>query len=309
MISRRTTLVLAELFTSAFKRSRSVRFGRNIYYTVASAEIYDFLYQNDYAPWFCNLARTAAQKCSSSTRPFKDFILEIHTGESLGPTTPDWTWTQRERLGQELLRALAKDIAKLWKSRRFAPSDARDILPEFLRSLDLDGYVFRGDALLAPEEDVLDAKEQSGVLQDLYRELQLQNQDTVFHHLTLSEEHYLAKNWDDSISNSRKFLEGVLQEVAASHHLACHHSAISGEIYSKPVRVREYMESSGLLEPKEKQALSSTYGLLSESGGHPYMAESDQARLLRHLALTFSQFALLRLKGFKTSRPRIAGSS
>jgi len=97
--------------------------------------------------------------------------------------------------------------------------DGKNVVTKFHQSLELDGYVFRGDALLAPEEDVLDAKEQSGVLQDLYRELQLQNQDTVFHHLVLSEEHYLAKKWDDSISNSRKFLEGVLQEVAASHHL------------------------------------------------------------------------------------------
>jgi hypothetical protein len=301
MISRRTTLLLAEVFTSVFKRARYVRPGRNVYYTVGSAEIYDFLYQNDYDAWFCNLARTAAEKCSSSPRPFKDFILEIHTGESLGPTTPDWTWTQRERLGQELLRELVEDIAKWWKGAGDLGSYVREVLMKLLQSLELDGYVFRGDALLAPEEDVLDAKEQSGVLQDLYTELRLQNRDTVFHHLALSEEHYLAKKWDDSISNSRKFLEGVLQEVAASHHLECQGSAISEDIYSKPVRVRDYMESSGLLGPKEKQALSSSYGLLSETGGHPYMAENDQARLLRHLALTFSQFALLRLRGFKTS--------
>jgi hypothetical protein len=95
------------------------------------------------------------------------------------------------------------------------------------------------------------------------------------------------------------FFEGVLQEVAASHHLASRGSAVPEETYSRPARVRDYLEPSGLLEPKEKQALSSSYGLLSETGGHPYMAQSDQARLLRHLALTFSQFALLRLKGSK----------
>jgi len=201
-----------------------------------------------------------------------------------------------------LLQDLAEDVATWRKGVDYWSADARDALTKFLQSLELDGFGFRGDALLAPEEDVLDAKEQGGVLQDLYKELQLQNQDTVFHHLALSEEHYLAKRWDDSISNSRKFLEGVLQEVAASHHLACHGSAISGETYSRPFRVRDYLETSGLLEGKEKQALSSSYGLLSETGGHPYMAESDQARLLRHLALTFSQFALLRLKGFKTGK-------
>jgi hypothetical protein len=268
--------------------------------------LYDFLFECEYPAWFCNAARDAANQCTRATRPFKDFILKIHTGESLYPSTQGWTWPQREKLAQELLRHLAEDLAKWWRGVRH--TDVRDDLKELLRSLELDGYAFRGDALLAPEEDVLDAKEQSGVLQDLHRELQLENQDTIFHHLALSEEHYMAKRWDDSISNSRKFLEGVLQEVAANHHLAFHGSAISGEIYSKPVRVREYMESSGLLEGKEKQALSSSYALLSETGGHPYMAKSDQARLLRHLALTFSQFALLRLKGFKTSRPETAGT-
>jgi len=57
------------------------------------------------------------------------------------------------------------------------------------------------------------------------------------------------------------------------------------------------LEKEGLLEVKEKQAIDSVYQLLSETGGHPYMAESEQARLLRHLSLTFSQFVMLRLKG------------
>lgn len=295
---------MADLFAWAFETGH--RHYSSVYYRIGSAALYDFLYQNDHPAWFCNLARNAADEGTRTTRPFKDFILQIHTGESLQPATPDWTWPQRERRGQELLRDLAEDIAKWWKGK--GSFDVKDVLTKFVQSLELDGYAFRGDALLAPEEDVLDAKEQSGVLQDLYKELELQNQDTVFHHLELSEEHYMAKKWDDSISNSRKFLEGVLQEVAASHHLAYRGSAISEETYLRPMRVRDYMESSGLLEGKEKQALASSYGLLSETGGHPYMAENDQARLLRHLALTFSQFALLRLKGFRTSRPGIAGS-
>ncbi|MCZ6777144.1 MAG: hypothetical protein O7D34_11925 [Ignavibacteria bacterium] len=67
--------------------------------------------------------------------------------------------------------------------------------------------------------------------------------------------------------------------------------------YSRPVQVRDYLEKEGLLETKEKEALASVYGLLSETGGHPYMAQNEQARLLRHLPLTFSEFAMLRLQG------------
>ena len=68
-------------------------------------------------------------------------------------------------------------------------------------------------------------------------------------------------------------------------------------VYSRPVRVRDYLESQGLVEPKEKEAIATIYGLLSETGGHPYVAQKDQARLMRYLALTFAQFALLRLRG------------
>jgi hypothetical protein len=52
-----------------------------------------------------------------------------------------------------------------------------------------------------------------------------------------------------------------------------------------------------VLETKEKKAISEIYGLLSETGGHPYIAENDQARLSRNLALTISQFVMLRYEG------------
>jgi hypothetical protein len=52
-----------------------------------------------------------------------------------------------------------------------------------------------------------------------------------------------------------------------------------------------------LLESKEKKVISSVYALLSNTGSHPYMADNDEARLLRHLSLTLSQFVMLRLQG------------
>ena len=64
----------------------------------------------------------------------------------------------------------------------------------------------------------------------------------------------------------------------------------------------------GKKETEEKEAIAKIYGFLSETGGHPYIANQDQARLMRHLALTFSQFVLLRLEGvckqhYKTEHP------
>jgi hypothetical protein len=113
----------------------------------------------------------------------------------------------------------------------------------------------------------------------------------------LSAEHYENGKWDDSISNSRKFFECVLQETASKHSHAKKKFALPTATLERPVLIREYLEKEGLLETKETEAIAKIYSLLSHTGNHPYMAEKDQARLLRHLALTLSQFVLLRLQG------------
>ena len=42
------------------------------------------------------------------------------------------------------------------------------------------------------------------------------------------------------------------------------------------------------------QAVAKVYGLMSDKGSHPYIADRDQARCMRYLSLTFAQFVLLR---------------
>jgi hypothetical protein len=232
----------------------------------------------------------------------KEFVMKLHTGESLAKATSNWSWQQREKLGQRYLKDLAEDILNHWSklTGEYGYKDRVSAIDALRKSLELDGYEYKNSQLLASETDVLDVEEETGVLQSLFTSLSLQNRETAFHHLKLSEEHYLAGKWDDSISNSRKFFECVLQEVAAAHSNLTHKVALSESTYSRPVRVRDYLENEGLLETKEKEAVSSVYGLLSHAGGHPYMAQNDQARLLRHLALTFSQFVMLRFKGSLT---------
>jgi len=53
----------------------------------------------------------------------------------------------------------------------------------------------------------------------------------------------------------------------------------------------------GKKETEEKEAIAKIYGFLSETGGHPYIANQDQTRLMRYLFLTICQFELLRLEG------------
>lgn len=301
MISRKTTRSIAEVYATVFRQSQTGH-RRNVYprmytyYTVDTAKLYDFLYDCEYSAWFCNAARSI--ESYSDTRPLKDFIMRLHTGETQRDATKDWSWEERKRLGQAYLANLAEDILNYWHNdyASFYKKDTRQI-GELTKRLELDGYIYKNSRLLAPEEDVLDVQEETGLLETLFSALGLDNQEVAFHHLGLSEEHYIAERWDDTISNSRKFLECVLQEVAAAHNVQCKGESLPEGIYSKPVCVRDYLESEGLLEKKEKEAVAKVYGLLSQTGGHPYMARNDQARLLRHLALTFSQFVMLRFRG------------
>lgn len=298
MISRKSTRLISELYELTFRKFHNGSKYSSSYHTVDTIKLYDFLFDNDHAGFFCNAARST--HTPRSTRGLKDFLMKLHTGESLYSATNSWTWEQREKLGQRYLHDLAEDILNHWSNVRsdsglYAKELA--LAAQLQKQLELDGYEYRNNRLLESEAEVLNVAEEESVLKNLHSELQLSNRETAFHHLELTEQHYLEARWDDSISNSRKFLESVLQEIASSHSTRVRGEKLSSSTYSYPARVRDYLEKQGLLEPKEKEALSGIYGLLSNTGGHPYMAAQEQARLLRHLALTLAQFAMLRLRG------------
>jgi hypothetical protein len=305
MISRRTTISLAEVymnwFYDSYEQKSPFDHSSNWNYRVDVEKLYDFLFENDYPGWFCNLinsTRNSARTFKVATRKVKEFIMKLHTGESIAPSTVNWNWEQRANYGQVLLSDLSEDILNVSEILE------KDYGKNLLKNLELDGYLFHNSRLFAPESDILDVKEKEGLLVDLYKSLGLQNQETAFHHLQLSEEHYLNQKWDDSISNSRKFLECVLQEVANMHSNKINGIQLDDSFMGKPVRVRDYLKEEGLIETKEKEVLSSVYGLLSETGSHPYIAENDQARFLRSLALTLSQFIMIRLNGEFSSSPK-----
>ncbi len=297
MMSRGTAILLAEVYENGFAGMIRIMRARSpsSKYVVNSDSLYDYLFIRDYPAWFCNLARGA----HGYRRVVKDLIMRLHTGESIAILNTNQSGQQIIELGQSILRALAKDILNYWNS--LSDDHSREKLEPnivaLLRNLELDGFVYRNSELLIPESDVLDVQHETGVLESLFVTLGLGNKETVLYHLALSEQHYTAGKWSDSISNSRKFLEAVLQETASAHSLRCKKSPLPHQIFIKPVAVRDYLLNEGLLEAKEKEALAAIYGLLSTTGSHPYMAENDQARLLRHLALTSSQFVMLRLQG------------
>jgi hypothetical protein len=110
----------------------------------------------------------------------------------------------------------------------------------------------------------------------------------------------LNNKWGDSISNSRNFLEALLESISHTLHTK---NGLTTSLPDRPVFVRDFLEQQGFIDRVEKDAISKVYGLISNTGAHPNIAEKDQARLMRHLALSFSQFALLRWEGYLKNNP------
>jgi hypothetical protein len=287
MISRKTAMAITNAYTSKFT-SKGTRYSKE---RVFEDRLYDFLYEREYAAWFCN-----ASKGKHKVNSLREWFLKIHTGESLVGATPDWPWDKRRALGQRYLYDLARDFI-LWyegaKSDIWAKGSYSEVTQELIRVLEMDGFVFRDGSLVQVEMDVLDIDEERGLLARLYDSVSLSRKTEAFEFLKMSEEHYVEEHWADCISNSRKFLELILQEGAAS---LASMRGVHPPNAARPVEIRNFLEKEGLLEKKERELLDNIYGLLSHTGSHPYMAEKDQARLLRQISLTISQFVLLRLE-------------
>jgi len=261
------------------------------------SSLYDFLYIHEFDPWLLNSIKKLHP---TGNRSLLEFIMQLHTGESVVEATPKWDWARRKTFSQRILRDLA---CALILSRQSDPAfepygeGKKAAVDTMQRALELDGYVYKDGLLLLPEESILDEREEEGVLEALMGKVCLPDTATLKHHLARSAEHYRDARWDDSISNSRKVLEGVLEQGAERYSIAATGKKLPSHIAGRPVGIRQYLESNSILEKKEREAIDKVYGLLSQTGGHPYIAEKDQARLMRHLALTFAQFVLLRLDG------------
>lgn len=263
--------------------------------TLYKDKLYDFLYEREYEAWFCNLSRRP-----TSIRGLNEWFLQIHTGESLVSATPTWSWDQRRALGQQYLTQLARDFLVWYDAEERSKYTDETYGPhrdELGRRLEMDGYVLRDCELYQPEVEVLDVEAERGLLEGLYSSLGLAESGKTFEFLRLAEEHYVAGRWSDCIGNARKFFESVAMQVAAHHHQIQKGTPILARTLERPVEVRQYLEQEGLIEHREREALDKIYGLLSHTGGHPYMAEKDQARLLRQISLTITQFIMLRLEG------------
>ena len=142
MLSRKTAKTLAEVFHAKFEGRERVDTlqGWKTLYRLGKDWLYDFLYEHDYDAWFLNSAKALR---TSDKRALKEFIMRLHTGETVASATPDWTWQQRFKLGQRLLRDLAEDVL-VWAQgpQTYVGDSVKRKLPKLISELELDGYIF-----------------------------------------------------------------------------------------------------------------------------------------------------------------------
>lgn len=299
LISRKSTSLLADAYYEAF--SKKLHRPGHKPWVLDTKAAYQFLFSEGLPSELL----TEIEPYLDYWRPdqIKVFIMGLHTGETVRNVTQ--VGLPKDELiaaaGQYVLKLLAERIIRRYEGGRV---DAGFLPAAYLKkSLELEGYIFRRGELHPVEGSVINEPEEQSVVEMMIDSLSLSDPLTIKHHLKNSEDHYLNGRWDDSIANSRKFLEAILAQVANGLSVNKSGANLNASKLQKPVEVREYLEHEGLIETREKEAIAKVYGLLSETGSHPYIAEQDQARLMRHLALTFSQFVLLRYEGYLRSNP------
>jgi hypothetical protein len=299
VISRKSTGLLADAYYATFAK----KLHRPGYkpWVLEEEKAYQFLFEQNFPPEL--LQETEIYLDRLHPNEIKKFIMGLHTGDSVRNFREIPVLKEESIIptGQYVLKLLAECIIRRYEEgfADFGVGPATYLK----KSLELDGYVFRNGELHGVEGSVIDELEEQSIIEVLIDSLRLSDGNTVKHHLRNSEDHYLNGKWDDSIANCRKFLEAILVQIADGLNVKKYGANLSSSRLQKPFEIRDYLEGEGLIESKEKEAIAKVYGLLSGTGSHPYIAEQDQARLMRHLALTFSQFMLLRYEGYLKSNP------
>lgn len=259
--------------------------------------LWELLYAHDFEDWFLDLVKEATDPIE-----VKYLISELHTGRVI-PNSVAVAMHGCQTKG----RAILKDLAILALTITADIGHEREIIgeigQELKAQLELDGYIYKDKNLYVSESSVIDEPAEQTYLENLIDGLSLADANTIKHHLNRSGEHFINGKWDDSISNARKVLDAILVQITSKVYSRVNSKPIPPQMLKNATDVRNFLERQNVITKVEREALEKTYGALSATGGHPYIAEKDQARLMRHLALTFSQFVLLRYQGFLANKP------
>jgi hypothetical protein len=307
LISRRCANRIAEAYYRQFSSTKLIKTmnGERSEDTVYVDELYDLLYDHDFPERLLNDVKRLNRHWG---RALKEFYLDFYLGKPLfvpGLYPGDYNREEAEQICQAWLVKLAEILLVL---RQEHPEQLRnpavnDGIEHMKAQLELEGFIYRNKTIVREEAAVINEPAEQDYLSSLIDALPFSDGDLIKHHLQLSEDHYINGRWDDSIANARKFLETISSQTADAISVKLDSRHLSPEMLKNITDIRDFLQRKGIIDASEKDGLKTTYALLSSTGGHPYIARQDQARLMRHLALTFCQLILIRYEGFLIANP------
>jgi hypothetical protein len=289
MLRNRSVLSLALLAEACFRQMGTRDGGKTYFFWDLTEQFADLLFEKEHPPAVEHYVRSL----NSARGACKTFILGAWKGYADSAfAVEDPAGGARERNFVKLAQDLIDYAGK--RNDAMAGITSRLQVKALVRNLELDGYELRDARLVAIDEHAFSVEEIEPLLIRLCRDVGIPTAQ-IEKELKECEDQYVAEKWGASIASARHLLEHVLQE-AARHWLPTRQVSPSDGDLRRAAHVRDELKRTGFMDEKEHRFIGALYGLLSDQGGHPNMAERQNALICRQYALSATQFVLLRLK-------------
>lgn len=169
------------------------------------------------------------------------------------------------------------------------------IAKEVLASLQLDGFDYVGGKVVPAALRGVDLQEEHEYLLRLLHDIKPPNIGLIAHHYKEADDTYSSGKWGSSSNETRNFFIAVLRglrDVATAH---------GAPVLNQPVSDKNLIEDYeriGFLTVEEKEAVLKLWVLLSYSGSHPGIQDTDRARLTRLLVLGLTEWLCLKTAAY-----------
>lgn len=281
MISRRTTLLIADIICNNFTHEvREVKQLGTVHYVpkVMEEKLRNFLFE------FGVDGFTIEKLCHSyfTKDELKKNILNLHTGYFYNRDR----YFQFTEMGQKDIKMLAVGILY------------NKLQPESLGTLEnllrIDGYIYEKERLYEINTDVDD---KANIIKSKFKKFGFDKEEEFNTFYANMNEHFENSKWEDSIHNSRKLYELVLEECAKYYSK---NIAKDGVDFSKAkaVNIRIYLEEKNFFSEDETNIIHYYYKYLSNIGSHPKLALEEQADFSRVMSINTILYAMNRLENF-----------
>lgn len=282
MISRRTTLLVADILCNKFTKNSPDKDGyghiRGYSDKVLANKLRDFLFE------FNVDGNTIDNLCEDyyTKQHFKEMIMNIHTGFFYSRKE----YKKCQSLGQSDLKNIIIGIL----SKNVQP-ESKDYLENLLR---LDGYIYEKEQLYEINTDIDD---KVNIIKALLKKMNLGKIDEFEIFYKNMNDHFEKSKWEDSIHNSRKLYELILEETATSYSKNVKKINKSFENVQN-VKVREYLEDVNFFTDDEINVIHYFYKYISNIGSHIKLASEEQADFCRVIAINIMLYSLRRLESY-----------